>query len=133
MTPIILYIITLVLFLGLDFVGLTYLIKPEFERHIGDLLLDRFRVVPAFVFYAFFVGVVLWFVSLPAMEQGRSLWWVLGNAALLGALGYGTYEFTSYAVMKDWSFSMVATDFIWGTCLTAVTAMGGVWIVRSFS
>lgn len=130
MTLIVLYLATFVLFLGLDFIGLSTLIKPVFEKSIGPLLLDQFRLLPAFLFYAFYVAVLLWFVSWPAITQDKSLIWVLGNAALIGALGYGTYEFTSLAVMKDWTAQMVATDVTWGICLTAVSATGGVWIAR---
>lgn len=130
MTLFILYIATAVMFLGLDFFGLTYLIRPAFEKDIGHLLIENFRVFPALIFYAFYAAVLLWFVSWPAMTDDKSLLWVLGNAALIGALGYGTYEFTSLAVMKDWTWTMVATDFTWGTCLTAVAATGGVLITR---
>lgn len=130
MTLVILYIATFVLFMGLDYVGLTNLIKPTFERDIGPLLLENFRIGPAVVFYAFYVAVLLWFVSWPALTQDKSLLWVLGNAALIGALGYGTYEFTSLAVMKDWTWQMTLIDFTWGTCLTAVAATGGVWVTR---
>jgi uncharacterized membrane protein len=133
MTLIILYLISFILFLGIDFLGLGYIVKPVFDRHIGHLLLDDIRIFPAFAFYAFYVVVLLWFVSAPALAQDRSLWWVAGNAALLGAAAYGTYEFTSLAVMKDWSWSMVATDLSWGTCLTAATAVGGVWLTRTIT
>lgn len=133
MTLVILYVATFVLFLGLDFLGLSYIIKPTFQKDIGHLLLEDFRMVPALVFYAFYVVVLLWFVSYPALVQDKSLLWVLGNAALIGALGYGTYEFTSLAVMKDWTPTMVATDFTWGICLTAVSATAGVWITRALS
>jgi uncharacterized membrane protein len=133
MTLLILYVVTFVIFLGLDFVGLTYLIKPVFMRDIGPLLLENFRLGPAFIFYAFYAAVLLWFVSYPALVQDKSLLWVLGNAALIGAMGYGTYEFTSMAVMKDWTWSMVATDFTWGTALTAVSAAAGVWVTRLFA
>ena len=132
MTVIVLYFATFILFIGLDFVGLTYIVKPVFEKSIGHLLLDSFRIGPAVVFYAFYVAVLLWFVSWPAVTEDRSLLWVLGNAALIGALGYGTYEFTSLAVMEDWSWQMVLTDFTWGTCLTAVSAVAGVWVTRAF-
>lgn len=133
MTLIILYLSTFVIFLGLDYLGLSYLIKPTFEKDIGPLLLDQFRVVPAFVFYAFYIAVVLWFVSLPALSEEKSLLWVLGNAALIGALGYGTYEFTNLATLKDWTWAMVATDFTWGICLTATATTAGVWITRTFA
>ena len=133
MTLTILYVATFLVFMGLDYLGLSYLIKPTFERDIGDLLLEDFRLAPAGLFYSFYIAVLIYFVSWPALTEERSLLWVLGHGALIGALGYGTYEFTSYAVMKDWSLTMVATDFAWGTSLTAVSALAGVWITRALS
>ncbi|MBD3663180.1 DUF2177 family protein [Sulfitobacter aestuariivivens] len=130
MTLVILYIATFGIFLAIDFLGLSYIVKPVFDRHVGDLLLEDIRMVPAFAFYAFYAAVLLWFVSVPALSQDKSLLWVMGNAALFGAAAYGTYEFTSFAVMKDWSWEMVATDVTWGTFLTAVSAAGGVWLAR---
>lgn len=132
MTLLILYVTTFAIFLGLDFLGLGYVVKPVFERQIGHLLLENFRILPALAFYAFYVVVLIWFVSAPALAQDKSLLWVIGNAALLAVAAYGTYEFTSLAVMKDWSWSMVLTDLTWGTCLTAVSATAGVWITRAF-
>ena len=132
MSLVILYAATFVIFMALDYIGLSYLIKPTFEKDIGPLLLDQFRLAPAFVFYAFYVAVLLWFVSWPALITDKGLLWVLGNAALIGAMGYGTYEFSSLAVMKDWTWRMALTDVTWGTCLTAGAATGGVWIMRLF-
>ena len=43
MTLVILYISTAVIFLGLDYLGLTYLIKPVFERGPGADLLRLLR------------------------------------------------------------------------------------------
>lgn len=133
MTLVLLYLASFLLFLGLDYLGLTYLIKPIFERNIGDLLLDEFRLLPAFLFYAFYVAVLIWFVSWPALTAERSLWWVAGNAALFGAAAYGTYEFTNLAVLKAWRAEMVIADLSWGMLLSAAAACGGVWVVRSFT
>ena len=130
MSVITLYLATFAIFLLVDFLGLGVVVKPVFDRQIGHLLLENFRLLPAFFFYAFFVGVLIWFVSLPALAQDKGLLWVAFNAALLGAAAYGTYEFTSLAIMKDWTWNMVITDMIWGTTLTAVSATGGVWITR---
>ena len=124
MTIAILYVVTFAVFLGLDYLGLSYLIKPTFEKDIKGLLLDNPRMGPAVVFYAFYIFCVLWFVSWPAIQQERTLLWVFGTAALIGAMGYGTYEFTNLATLKDWTWRMVATDFIWGTLLTGTSATG---------
>lgn len=133
MSVIVLYLSTFAIFIVVDFFGLSYIVKPVFERDIGPWLLDSFRVLPAFLFYAFYIAVLLWFISLPAMAEGKSLLWVFGNAALIGALGYGTYEFVNYATLTDWTPQMVVTDLVWGTFLTAGSAAGGVAIARAFA
>ena len=133
MTILILYITTFAVFLGLDFLGLNFLIKPVFARDIGPLLLDSFRLLPAFIFYAFYIAVLLYFVSVPGLAQDKSLLWVFTQGALIGALGYGTYEFTNLATLKDWTPQMVATDFSWGVILTGVSATAGVWLTRVFT
>lgn len=130
MQLVILYIATVVVFLGLDAVGLKNLIRPVFERYIGDLLVDGFRLVPALVFYLFYIGGLLYFVSWPALKSGAPLQALLGGA-LFGALTYGTYEFTNYATLKAWSPQMVAVDLTWGIFLTGVSAWAGVMIVRA--
>ena len=130
MTIAILYVVTFAVFLGLDYLGLSYLIKPTFEKDIKSLLLESPRMGPAVVFYAFYIFCVLWFVSWPAMQQERTLLWVFGTAALIGAMGYGTYEFTNLATLKDWTWRMVAADFTWGTLLTGTSATIGVAVAR---
>ena len=132
MQLVILYIATVVVFLALDVVGLKNLIRPLFERHIGDLLVDGFRFVPALVFYLFYIAGLLYFVSWPALKSGAPLQALLGGA-LFGALTYGTYEFTNYATLKAWSPQMVAVDLIWGICLTGVSAWAGVMIARALA
>lgn len=130
MTIAILYVVTFAVFLGLDYLGLSYLIKPTFEKDIKSLLLESPRMGPAVVFYAFYIFCVLWFVSWPAIQQERTLLWVFGTGALIGAMGYGTYEFTNLATLKDWTWRMVATDFTWGTLLTGTSATIGVAVAR---
>lgn len=133
MTFLTLYLVSFVLFLGLDFLGLGRVVKPVFEKHVPDLLLESPRLGPALLFYAFYIFGLVWFVSAPAMEMGHSVWWVAGNAALLGAIGFGTYEFTSYAVTKGWHWEMVLVDLTWGVVMTAVSGIAGVSVARIFS
>ena len=126
------YVVTFTAFLIVDYFGLTYFLKPLFQRHIGGLMLEQFRIVPALLFYAFLVFVVMWFVGWPALEQGQSLLWVFGSAGLIGAACYGTYEFTNYAVMRDWTGMMVVVDVTWGTVVTGAVAAVGVGMTRVF-
>ena len=123
-----LYGLTFAIFLILDGIMLTLHMQPLFRRYLGDQLLTTgIRIVPAAAFYAAYIAGLLYLVSLPALKTGAP---ILLPAAIIGAMAYGTYEFTSYAIMKDWSPVMVATDLIWGTILTATSAWGGVVLTR---
>lgn len=126
----ILYLSTVVIFFAADAIGLRLLIKPVFERHVAHLFADPFRVVPAAVFYLGYVAGILWFVSMPALRTGDPLTALIGGVAL-GLLTYGTYEFTNYATLRDWSIEQVAIDTIWGGVLTGFSAWAGVMIARA--
>lgn len=132
MKYIILYASTASIFFAADLIGLRYIIRPVFERHIGHLLADPFRALPAILFYLGYVAGILWFASLPALRNGDPTA-ALINGALLGLMAYGTYEFTNYATLRDWSMMQVAVDTAWGTMLTGVAAWAGVMISRAFA
>jgi uncharacterized membrane protein len=130
MTLLILAVSTALIFLVLDAVMLTLFMQPLFRSHIGALMLDSPRLVPAAVFYAGFVAGLMYLVSLPALRAGDPMQ-ALVNGAVLGAVAYGTYEFTSYTIMKDWHLSMVLADTAWGAVLTGLAAMGGVLVTQA--
>lgn len=130
MQLIVLYTSTLVVFLLLDAVMLTRVLRPFFETYVSNLLATDLRIVPAVVFYLFYIAGVLYFVSLPALREGAPFSALIGGA-LLGAMAYGTYEFTNYATLEGWHWRMVAVDLTWGTVLTAVSAWAGVVITRA--
>ena len=126
----ILILATGLIFLIADAVMLTTVLKPLFERHVGHMLLGGIRPVPAALFYLLYMGGVIWFAGLPALRDGTPHTALL-NGAILGLVAYGTYELTSWTVMRDWHPAMVAVDMAWGTALTALAAWGGVMAARA--
>lgn len=132
MQIVVLYLITATAFLVLDAVMLKTVMQPLFEQHIGDWLLDEIRLRPAIIFYLFYVAGVLWFVSVPALRSGVPVNALIGGA-ILGAMAYGTYEFTNYATLRDWSLQMVAVDVTWGAVLTGFSAWLGVTLTRALT
>ena len=126
----ILYAVTAVIFLALDAVMLSLHMRPLFERALGDQVLADIRIVPAALFYLAYVAGLIYLVSLPALKTGAP---IIVPAAVIGAMAYGTYEFTSYAIMKSWSPILVLTDVTWGTVLTAFSAWAGVAITRALT
>lgn len=122
-----LYLATVAVFLVLDAVMLTFVMKPLFEKHLGDSMRDSPMLVSAGLFYLIYVAGLVFLVSVPAVRDADPMRAAL-HGAIIGAMAYGTYEFTSVSIMKDWSWSMVATDTIWGIFLTGFSAWAGVWM-----
>jgi uncharacterized membrane protein len=125
----ILYVATAVIFFATDAIGLRLIIKPVFDRHIAHLFAEPFRVWPAALFYLGYIAGMLWFVSIPALLNQDPTSAIVGGIAL-GLLAYGTYEFTNYATLRDWSVQQVAVDTIWGGVLTGFAAWAGVMVTR---
>ena len=128
-----LYAITVILFLAIDAGMRTVVMKPIFTRHLGDAMRDSPMLAPAGLFYLAYVAGLVFLVSVPALRDaapGRAAL----HGAIIGAMAYGTYEFTSMSIMKDWSWQMVVTDTIWGAVLTGFCAWAGVAVMlRWFS
>lgn len=122
-----LYIATATVFLILDAIMLTFVMKPLFTRHIGPLMAEPIRIAPAALFYLAYVAGQIYLVSLPAIKTGSP---IVLPALAIGLMAYGTYEFTSWSIMKDWHWQMVAADVTWGGVLTALSAWAGVTITR---
>ena len=125
-----LYAITAFVFLAADAIMLRTFMKPLFEKHLGDWLLEPIRIGPAAAFYLVYVAGVLWLISWPALRDDVPTM-ALINGAILGALAYGTYEFTNYATLSRWSMQQVMVDTTWGAVLTGVSAWAGVQITRA--
>jgi uncharacterized membrane protein len=126
--PITLYAVTAAVFLILDGIMLTFVMKPLFTRHIGPLLVEPIRIAPAAAFYLAYIAGLIYLVSLPAVRAGAP---VVIPALIIGLMAYGTYEFTSWAIMKDWHWQMVMADTLWGGVLTAFSAWAGVTVTRA--
>ncbi len=132
MLHVLLYIVTAIVFLALDVVMLKKVMYPLFSSNIGPMMLEDLRMGPAAVFYLFYVVGVVWFVSIPALNVG-SMAQAFFAGAVLGALAYGTYEFTNFATLKGWTAQMVMVDVIWGAVLTGTSAAVGVAVTKQFT
>ena len=94
---------------------------PNFYRpKLGDLLADRFRIVPALLFYAAYIAAIVWFAVLPGLTGGLGA--AALNGALLGAICYATYDLTNQATLRNWSSAVTVADIAWGAFATAVAA-----------
>ena len=90
----ILYAITVCLFLLIDAIILTLVMKPMFTRHLGDMMRDTLMLAPAALFYLAYIAGLVYLVSAPALRDAAPERAAL-HGAVIGAMAYGTYEFTS--------------------------------------
>lgn len=124
-------LVTTIVFLGLDFVWLKTTIGPFFRNRIGHMMREDPKIGIAAGFYVFFALGAVYFAVYPAI-QAEDMTLALFNGALLGLIGYGTYEATSMAIMKDWTYGMVALDVGWGVFVTAIASAAGYWAAMTF-
>ncbi|MBT8144810.1 MAG: DUF2177 family protein [Gammaproteobacteria bacterium] len=118
-----------VAFLVIDAVWIAFVVKPFYDREVGSLLRESPNLAAGAAFYLLYAaGIVLLAVN-PALTTA-SMKTAAINGAVLGAVAYGTYTVTNYAVLKQWSMSLVVSDILWGTFLTAVAAVCGYFVGR---
>ena len=125
------YIVTAIVFLGLDALWLSQIALGMYRRELGALLLDKPNLAIAGIFYLLFVIGIVVLAILPALNGGG---WVnaLLMGAVLGLVAYGTYDITNLSTLKNWSLTVTIADLIWGTALTAVSATVGYLVVSWF-
>jgi uncharacterized membrane protein len=126
---VILYLVTALVFLAADALMLSRIMRPLFERYVGDWLLESPRMGAAAAFYLAYIAGLVWLVSWPALVRGDPMQ-ALVQGMVVGAMAYGTYEFTNYATLSNWSPVQVTVDLMWGTLLTGVSAWIGVAVTR---
>jgi uncharacterized membrane protein len=123
---------TSVAFLFADALMLGLVIGPVFRSHLGDNMMDGLRVGPAITFYLLYMVGLTYFAGLPALRDGVAMP-ALINGAILGLVAYGTYELTSWTVMRDWQPQMVVMDMAWGAVVSGVCAYIGARAALAFA
>jgi uncharacterized membrane protein len=117
---VVLYLATLVVLLALDFLFLGVFAKGLFTTLVGDML-GEVKPVPAVLFYLLYVVGILIFVSANARAPHSTLLY----GALFGLFCYATFELTSLALLKHWSWTVAVVDISWGAVVTAASSTAG--------
>ena len=122
----ILYLATLIVLIPIDFLFLGLVAKGFFTSQVGDML-GEIRLAPAILFYLLYVIGILVFVSGQAGATWQS---TLLYGALFGFFCYTTFELTSLALLKHWTWPVVMVDVSWGTFVTAASSTIGLMIAN---
>jgi uncharacterized membrane protein len=123
---IILYLVTLIVMVPIDFLFLGTVAKSFFTAQVGDML-GQIRFAPAILFYLLYVGGILIFVSGSVAATWQS---TLLYGALFGFFCYATFELTSLSLLKHWTWAVVVVDVSWGCFVTAISSTLGLMITN---
>jgi uncharacterized membrane protein len=124
MTYVKLYALTALAFFAIDLVWLGVVASSFYQRHLGPILRPDVVWSAAIGFYALYIAGILVFAVLPGLAAGS-----LGRAVALGAffglVAYATFDLTSMALIREFNWTVVAVDLLWGTVLTGSVAAAG--------
>ncbi len=110
-------IIILVIMLALDSIYL-YATSSIFGVLVAKIQRTamQVRLSGAIVVYLLLALGLYYFI----IKDDRSAW----EAGLLGLIIYGTFDFTNYAMFKNYDLSVAIMDTLWGGILFALTTKG---------
>ncbi|HOT46164.1 MAG TPA: DUF2177 family protein [Spirochaetota bacterium] len=125
-----LYLITIPVFFAIDIVWLAVISKGFYREQLGYIMSESVKWPAALLFYLLYIGGLVLFAVMPAVEK-QSLLRALVMGAALGLVAYATYDLTNYATIRDWPLVVVIVDLIWGTILSAgVSAIASLVALR---
>jgi len=116
-------------FAVIDAVWLTTMVRRPYKPAIGTILAEKPNMVAAVIFYLISIAGTVYLAILPALAAAD---WRRAaiNGAVLGFVAYATYDLTNQATLSVWSTKVTVADIIWGTVLTATSAVGGYFAAR---
>lgn len=116
----------------LDMIWLGFVAKNLYEEHIGTLLRKANGALAPnwsgamLVYVAIVLGIILFVVPKANGSVMAGLIW----GAVFGAITYGIYDFTNYAILANWPLKITLIDFVWGMILCGITSMTTVYFTR---
>jgi len=126
------YIVTVIVFLAIDFIWLGFIMKDAFQNNLGHLMADKPNLGIAAGFYIFYVVGLVFFAVMPALDK-QSILVALGYGAFFGFCAYATYEMTNLATLKNWPVKIAIADMAWGAFLSGISATAGYYAVTFFT
>jgi uncharacterized membrane protein len=107
-------LVTFIVFVIIDSIYLTSM-KVFFDKQVNLIQGSNIemKLIPAVLCYISLVVGLYYFI----IKERKSLF----EAFLLGFVIYSVYEFTNWALFKNWKITTVLIDTLWGSVLFTLT------------
>lgn len=112
------FLLTLVVFLGIDFIWLGIIAKNFYDKHLRAF--ERAINWPAIILVYLLIPLGIVLFVLPRADGNTKMAFLWG--AIYGLIVYGVYALTNLATLKNWSLTMVIADMLWGMFLCGFTS-----------
>ena len=115
------YLSSLLFFIIIDGFWLVFVAPNFYRTHIGHLMNPQADLLAASLFYLLFLVGLNVFVISP--KRNEPLHIVAAYGALFGLITYATFDLTSVAVFKGFSYLVAGIDMLWGAFLCAAISV----------
>ena len=103
-------------FFVIDLLWINFVVSNLYKNELKDTQNENMGVENIlsglFAYVLLILGFVIFVV--PILEDNDDKYKLL-KAALFGAVVYGVYTFTCKSIIKNWSWTLVFTDIVWGS------------------
>ncbi len=120
-SKILLYLSTFGVFLLIDFGWIIFGANPLYQAEVGDILIEAFRIGPAFLAYIALVGGLFVFAINPAYKE-RNILKSIVSGALFGLFSYAIFALTNLAIIEVWTWKVALIDIAWGGIIGAIVS-----------
>lgn len=130
----ILFLATILTIVLLDMMWLGYLSKGIYAENIGILMRKSGDTITpiwsaaAVVYLLIAIGIIYFVLPKANGDYLQAL--MMG--ALFGAITYGIYDFTNYAILANWTFKITIIDMLWGMTLCGVASVVVTFVQNRF-
>ncbi len=126
------YVAIALVMVVLDFIWLTVIAEPIYQRGIGHLMASQPNLIYAALFYMVYVlGLVIFSIKPYASNPGLRKTTIA--AATFGFFVYASYDLTNLALLKNWPINLAVIDIVWGVFISSISATTGKFVLNRFS
>ncbi len=124
--------IACLVFTGLDSIWLMLIMKTHYDELItkiqGSPMEPNF--IAAILCYIVLIGGLYYFVIHQSKEF--NVWNIISLSVPYGIVTYGTFDFTTATILKNWDLGTAFLDVAWGAVLCTLTSLSVLYYRHNF-